>query len=93
LLKVINEYILISGVNDQPKHARSLVQLIGRGNPDLVHINLIPYNSVVGVTFKRSSLKSVHAFARILTDHGIQNTFRVIMGDDIKAACGQLATT
>ena len=90
---MINEYILISGVNDQPKHARSLVQLIGRGNPDLVHINLIPYNPVVGTAFKRSSSKSVHTFAKILSNHGIQNTFRVIMGDDIKAACGQLATT
>ena len=89
-LRVSFEYILIDKINNQPKHARFLIHLIGHINPNLVHINLIPYNPVVGVAFKRSSSKSSHAFARILTDHGIQNTFRVTMGDDIKAACGQL---
>jgi len=91
-LRISFEYILIDEINNQPKHALSLIHLIGHINPNLVHINLIPYNPVAGVDFKRSPSKSSHAFAKILTDHGIQNTFRVTMGDDIKAACGQLAT-
>jgi len=91
-LRVSFEYILIDGINDQPKHAFSLIRLIGHINPNLVHINLIPYNPAAGVDFKRSLAKSSCAFAKILTNHGIQNTFRVTMGDDIKAACGQLAT-
>ncbi len=91
-LRVSYEYILIDGVNDLPEHARSLVNLIGEKNNELVHVNLIPYNPVIGVPFKRSSLKSIYAFAKILTDYGISNTFRVTMGDDIKAACGQLTT-
>jgi len=90
-LRISYEYILIHGVNDQPEHADSLVELIGGVDSDFVHINLIPYNPVTGLSFKRSSLSSAHTFAQILTDSGIQNTFRVTMGDDIQAACGQLA--
>lgn len=66
--------------------------LRGKKNPEFVHVNLIPYNPIVGANFKRSPLKSVYAFADILSDLGISNTVRVTMGDDIKAACGQLAT-
>lgn len=91
-LRVSYEYILIDGINDQQNQARALVNLIGKKNSELVHINLIPYNPITGVSFKRSPLKSVYSFAKILTDYGISNTFRVTMGDDIKAACGQLAT-
>jgi 23S rRNA (adenine2503-C2)-methyltransferase len=91
-LRISYEYILIDGINDQPDQARALVNLVGKKDSDLVHINLIPYNPIAGVSFKRSPLKSVYAFAKILTDYGISNTFRVTMGDDIKAACGQLTT-
>lgn len=92
-LRISYEYILINGINDQPDQARALVNLVGKNNSDLVHINLIPYNPVTGVSFKRSSLKSIHAFTKILTDYGISNTSRVTMGDDIKAACGQLTAS
>ena len=90
-LRVSFEYILIDRINDQPKHALALIHLLEKIGPDFIHINLIPYNPVAGSVFKRSPLKSIYAFADILTDQGIQNTFRVTMGDDIKAACGQLA--
>lgn len=90
-LRVSYEYILISGLNDQPAHAQALVKLLSKTGPELVHVNLIPYNPVVGAAFIRSSSNAIHAFADVLTNAGIQNTFRVTMGDDIKAACGQLA--
>lgn len=89
-LRVSYEYILIDGLNDTPEHARMLISLLGE-DTELVHINLIPYNPIQGVSYKRSSLKAIHEFADILSDAGISNTFRVTMGDDIKAACGQLA--
>lgn len=90
-LRVSYEYILIDAINDLPEHAKALIGLIGKTNPELAHINLIPYNEVKGSDFKRSSIRSIHAFSHILTEGGISNTIRVTMGDDIKAACGQLA--
>jgi len=90
-LRVSYEYILIDQINDLPEHAHSLVELLGKTDPDFVHINLIPYNPVKGETYKRSSSKSIYSFADILTENGVSNTIRVTMGDDIKAACGQLA--
>lgn len=88
-LRVTYEYILIQGVNDSPLQADMLANLVG---PELTHINLIPYNPVAGVDMKRPSNNTVHQFASILQKHGVSSTFRVTMGDDIKAACGQLAT-
>jgi len=89
-LRISYEYILIDGVNDTPIHARALARLFGEDS-ELVHVNLIPYNPISDVPYRRSSSKSVYEFAKVLSDLGISNTFRVTMGDDIKAACGQLA--
>lgn len=89
-LRVSYEYILINGVNDTPEDARALVNLFGEDTA-FVHVNLIPYNPVPGVPYNRSTPNSIHTFAHILTDFEISNTFRVTMGDDIQAACGQLA--
>lgn len=86
--RVSYEYILIDGVNDSTLCADELAALM---DPKLSHINLIPYNPVAGVPYKKSSLSSIYAFAGILEKHHIQHTIRVTMGDDIKAACGQLA--
>ncbi len=88
-LRVSYEYILIDGVNDTGDHALELAKLIG---PNLTHVNLIPYNPISGVDLKRSSTNVIYRFSNILTKNNISNTFRVTMGDDIKAACGQLAT-
>ena len=86
--RVSYEYILIDGVNDTVSCARQLVRIM---DPKLSHINLIPYNPVVGVSYTRSSNFSIYAFAAVLEKYHIQHTIRVTMGDDIKAACGQLA--
>ena len=86
--RVSYEYILIADLNDQPKHAHALVRLL---DPHLAHVNLIPYNPVKGTPFKRSEPASIKKFSNILTKCKIQHTIRVTMGDDIKAACGQLA--
>ena len=86
--RVSYEYILIAGLNDQPKHAHALAGLL---DPHLEHVNLIPYNPVQGVPFKRSEPASIKRFSNILTKCHIPHTIWVTMGDDIKAACGQLA--
>lgn len=86
--RVSYEYILISNFNDQPKHAHALAKLL---DPYLSHVNLIPYNPVQGTQLKKSETIAVNRFANILTKCNIPNTIRVTMGDDIKAACGQLA--
>lgn len=82
------EYILIDGVNDTPKHALELVRLL---NFNFAHVNLIPYNQIEGQRFQKSKMKNIKDFEGILTEAQVSNTLRVTMGDDIKAACGQLA--
>lgn len=87
--RVSYEYILIDGVNDTRECAEKLAKLM---DIRLSHINLIPYNPIVGILYKRSSLAAIQVFADVLESHRIQHTIRVTMGDDIAAACGQLAT-
>lgn len=86
--RVSYEYMLIDGVNDTEQCAIQLSLLM---DPKLSHVNLIPYNPVNGVPYRRSPMSAIHAFADILDNHHIQHTIRVTMGDDIAAACGQLA--
>lgn len=86
--RVSYEYILIADLNDQPKHAHALARLL---DPHLEHVNLIPYNPVHGISLERSKFASIRKFSNILTKCKIQHTIRVTMGDDIQAACGQLA--
>lgn len=85
--RVSYEYVLIEEVNDDLEHAGKLVNLLKKR---LAHVNLIPYNPIPGQKFRRSSLERVRAFARILEVGGVAHTIRITMGDDIKAACGQL---
>ncbi len=86
---VTYEYILLKGINDQERHARQLGELL---KDRLAHVNLIPYNPVEGVNYQSPENKTVSQFSQTLTDYGVSNTPRVTMGDDIKAACGQLST-
>lgn len=86
---VTYEYILIEGINDKDQHARQLGDLLKNR---LAHVNLIPYNPVPGVDYERPSQQRVKSFAEVLTKAGVSNTIRVTMGDEIKAACGQLST-
>lgn len=87
------EYCMLDGVNDQPEHARQLVELVRRhsGNGVSCKFNLIPFNPFPASGLLRSPQNQVLAFAKILSDAGIVTTVRKTRGDDIDAACGQLA--
>ena len=86
------EYCMLDGVNDTPEHARELVQLVQRGaGAGWCKFNLIPFNPFPASGLIRSPQKTILAFARILSDAGIITTIRKTRGDDIDAACGQLA--
>jgi 23S rRNA (adenine2503-C2)-methyltransferase len=82
------EYVMLDGVNDKPEHARQLAQLL-RGRP--AKINLIPFNVFPGTRYRRSPTAAILKFRDILNDHGVIATTRRTRGDDIDAACGQLA--
>jgi 23S rRNA (adenine2503-C2)-methyltransferase len=87
------EYCMLDGVNDQPEHARQLVDLIHQYRTGGVwcKFNLIPFNPFPASGLVRSPQGQVLAFAKILSDAGIVTTVRKTRGDDIDAACGQLA--
>jgi 23S rRNA (adenine2503-C2)-methyltransferase len=81
------EYILLAGVNDAPDHARPLAELARRLH---AKINLIPYNAVEGLEWKRPTDAECQAFAARVTQFGALATLRLEKGHDIEAACGQL---
>ncbi len=83
------EYCMLEGVNDTPELARELVKLVKGRVP--CKLNLIPFNPFPASGLKRSSRERVMAFAKVLQDAGIVTTIRKTRGDDIDAACGQLA--
>jgi 23S rRNA (adenine2503-C2)-methyltransferase len=87
------EYCMLDGVNDQPDHARELLKLLkthgGRGVP--CKVNLIPFNPFPDSGLKCSPRPVVLQFGKLLNDGGIVTTVRKTRGDDIDAACGQLA--
>lgn len=82
------EYTLISGINDHPDHAFELAHLL-KGRQCTV--NLIPYNPVPGVRLKRPDKQAIKEFRSVLFGSKIVNTCRYTKGEDIAAACGQLA--
>ena len=87
------EYVLLSGVNDLPKHAVELADLL-EGKPVL--INLIPYNPNVTADmydFKAPTKEDAYKFGKILIERGLHARVRIERGGDIAAACGQLALT
>ena len=81
------EYILLAGVNDRPEHARQLAKLCKtlRAN-----VNLIRYNEVEGLPYKRPAAHDVVAFQEVLRSNGVNAHVRKSRGRDIDAACGQL---
>jgi 23S rRNA (adenine2503-C2)-methyltransferase len=87
------EYCMLDGVNDQPEQARQLVELVRKHSTGGVwcKFNLIPFNPFPESGLLRSPQSRVVAFAKILSDAGIVTTVRKTRGDDIDAACGQLA--
>lgn len=82
------EYILIAGINDHPDHAHELAHLL---HGKQCTVNLIPYNPVAGLKLRRPDKKAVKQFRSVLYGSRIVNTCRYTKGDDIAAACGQLA--
>ncbi|GAB1436649.1 23S rRNA (adenine(2503)-C(2))-methyltransferase RlmN [Sphaerotilus sulfidivorans] len=88
------EYCMLDGVNDGDEQARALLALVGPKGPAgrvPCKFNLIPFNPFPASGLKRSSSERVQAFAKILIEGGIVTTVRKTRGDDIDAACGQLA--
>ncbi|CAG2126649.1 Dual-specificity RNA methyltransferase RlmN [Cupriavidus yeoncheonensis] len=82
------EYCMLDGVNDGVEHARELLKLVA----DVpCKFNLIPFNPFPESGLKRSNNEQIRRFAQVLMDAGIVTTIRKTRGDDIDAACGQLA--
>lgn len=82
------EYVMLNGVNDSVALARELVQLV-RNIP--CKLNLIPFNAFTGSGYERSTVETISNFRDVLMQAGIITTIRKTRGDDIAAACGQLA--
>ena len=87
------EYCMLDGVNDQPSHALELVELVRKYSIGGVwgKFNLIPFNPFPASGLLRSPAKRIEEFSKILSGAGIVTTIRKTRGDDIDAACGQLA--
>ncbi len=79
---------MLDGINDQDQHARELVRLL-QGIPALV--NLIPFNPFPQTKYRRSSPARIDAFREIILRAGLMTVTRKTRGEDIDAACGQLA--
>jgi 23S rRNA (adenine2503-C2)-methyltransferase len=89
------EYTLMKGVNDQPEHARGLVQLMRDFDrrvqmKDAAKVNLIPFNPFPGTRYERPGDDAIRAFQKQLNNAGMIAPVRRTRGDDIDAACGQL---
>ena len=82
------EYLMLGGVNDQPEHARELLRLV-RNVP--CKFNLIPFNPFPDSDLTKPERDTVVRFCKILNEGGVVTTIRKTRGDDIDAACGQLA--
>ncbi|HMM46471.1 MAG TPA: 23S rRNA (adenine(2503)-C(2))-methyltransferase RlmN [Thiobacillaceae bacterium] len=82
------EYVMLAGVNDRPEHARELIELV-RDVP--CKFNLIPFNPFPDSGYEKPRAEAQRTFREILQDAGLVVTTRKTRGDDIDAACGQLA--
>jgi 23S rRNA (adenine2503-C2)-methyltransferase len=86
--RVTFEYVMLDGINDSDEHARALIRLL-RDMP--AKVNLIPFNPFPATQYRRSSPERIDAFRELLTEAGLTTITRKTRGDDIDAACGQLA--
>jgi 23S rRNA (adenine2503-C2)-methyltransferase len=82
------EYTMMRGINDAPAQARALIKLLRRVPSKL---NLIPFNPFPGTRYQRSEPEAIRAFQKIVLDAGLLAMVRRTRGEDIDAACGQLA--
>ena len=86
--RVTFEYVMLAGINDSDAHARQLVRCL-EGVP--AKVNLIPFNPFPETRYQRSSNNRIQRFFEILNSAGVVTITRKTRGDDIDAACGQLA--
>ena len=82
------EYVMLDGVNDNDEHARELVRLLSGIR---AKVNLIPHNPAPELPYAASPMDRIRAFQKILTEAGLPSFIRRPRGQDISAACGQLA--
>lgn len=82
------EYVMLDGINDKAQHAHELINLV-KDVP--CKFNLIPFNPFPNSGYERSSKENIRVFKDILQQAGFVVTVRKTRGDDIDAACGQLA--
>ncbi|MGA7802083.1 MAG: 23S rRNA (adenine(2503)-C(2))-methyltransferase RlmN [Gammaproteobacteria bacterium] len=86
--RITFEYVMLDGVNDSDEHARQLIRIL-RGVPSKV--NLIPFNPFPNTHYRRSAPERIDRFRELLQEAGYTTITRRTRGDDIDAACGQLA--
>ncbi|MGP1924838.1 MAG: bifunctional tRNA (adenosine(37)-C2)-methyltransferase TrmG/ribosomal RNA large subunit methyltransferase RlmN [Arsenophonus sp. NEOnobi-MAG3] len=86
--RVTVEYVMLNDVNDSIEHAHQLAECL-KDTPS--KINLIPWNPFPGTPYSRSSNSRIDRFAKVLMKYGYTTIVRKTRGDDIDAACGQLA--
>jgi 23S rRNA (adenine2503-C2)-methyltransferase len=86
--RITFEYVMLDGINDQPEQARALIKLL---RPLPAKINLIPFNPFPNTLYRRSSQETIDQFRDMLWQAGLVTVTRKTRGDDIDAACGQLA--
>jgi 23S rRNA (adenine2503-C2)-methyltransferase len=90
--RVTFEYVLLGGVNDQPRHADEVVKLIRRANLP-AKVNLIAWNPGPGIPYAMPGAEDVARFQKHLIAHQVPAFIRRPRGRDIYAACGQLKRT
>ncbi len=88
--QVTYEYVLLGGLNDSPHEARELAKLLQRRK---AHVNLIPFNDVQGLPYRRPTKEALAEFVAVLKQSGISVKVRKRKGSEIDAACGQLRRT
>jgi len=86
--RITFEYVMLAGVNDSLAHAKDLSRIL-KGMP--AKVNLIPFNPFEGIGYERSDTETINSFRDVLFQHGHMTITRRPRGDDIDAACGQLA--
>jgi 23S rRNA (adenine2503-C2)-methyltransferase len=86
--RITFEYVMLDGINDRPADAQALIRLLGDVPSK---INLIPFNPFPAARFNRSTPEAINRFRHLLIDAGFTTVTRRTRGDDIDAACGQLA--
>jgi len=86
--RITFEYVMLAGINDRPSDAKALIRIL-EGIP--AKVNLIPFNPFPGADYRCSDIQVIDAFRKRLQDAGLVTVTRKTRGDDIDAACGQLA--